>query len=547
MNAPPTPAGSAPRSPTGADRGDAQSIDAGDQREVLAFLADPQSWHPVPPRVEHVETHGAHVFLAGDRAIKIKRAVHYDYMDFSTLEQRRTVIESEIVLNRRFAPGLYLGVVAITRGPDGRLAIGGGGVPVEWAVVMRRFDDNALLSAIVRRGPLGRDVVKALAATVLASHHAAPPHDECDVIAQSRALIRDVSAQIRASGGASIEADARRFEALATHALDRIGPLLQQRCRSGFVRRCHGDLHLANIVLLDGRPTLYDALEFNEALATVDTFHDLAFLLMDLDARRQRPAANLLLAHYLWLSNDDRDVSGLAALPLFLALRAAVRAMVGLQRRTQVEASAAARGDPAPSSYLGLSLAYLLPSPPRLVAVGGLSGTGKSTLAAALAPRFGAAPGALHLRSDLERKRLAGVGELDRLPPLAYGPGTSDAVYRLLLGRAHTALAAGHAVIVDAVFQREEERQAAEAVARYLGVAFTGLWLEADQSVMLARIRERRHDASDATPDVALAQLARDCGTIAWHRIDAGHDPGRTIAAAASAIGLDTAQSLSST
>lgn len=530
---------------TGIDRSGSEATDA--QGEVVAFLSDPRSWRPALERVEHIETHGAHVFLAGERALKIKRAVRFAYMDFSTLDRRRSVVEREVELNRRFAPGLYLGTIAITREPDGRLAIGGDGRPVEWAVAMRRFDGDALLSSIARRGSIGTDVLEALAASVLDAHHSAPRDFGRDVVAADRALIDQLTVGIAAAGDGAGRPHAAELGQRATAALERIATLIDRRRRGGFVRRCHGDLHLANIVLLDGRPTLYDALEFDDALATVDTLHDLAFLLMDLDVRGHRAEANALLGHYLWLSREAADLEGLAALPLFLALRAAVRAMVGLQRPAAAGGAHGSGAEPSPGAYLASALASLAPPPARLVAVGGLSGTGKSTLAAALAPCFGAAPGALHLRSDLERKAIADIGKTDRLPPAAYTEAANAAVYERLLSRARLALAAGHSVVVDAVFQREAERRAAEAVARDADAAFDGLWLTAAPETMVARIRDRRHDASDATPDVALAQLGRDCGTLAWSPIDAGGNAGATLAAAARRLGLAADQSSSAT
>lgn len=518
-----------------------------EQAEVIAFLSDPCSWRPAPEKVDHIETHGAHVFLAGDRALKIKRAVCFAYMDFSTLERRRAVVAREVELNRCLAPSLYLGAVAITREPDGRLEIGGDGAPVEWAVAMRRFDGSALLAAMARRGPIDATVIKALAAAVLDAHRSAPQDLGRDVVGDNRALVVELTAGIRSAGGSALARQAADLGLLATRALDRVAAMLDARRRAGFVRRCHGDLHLANIVLLDGRPTLYDALEFDEALATIDTLYDLAFLLMDLDVRGHRLAANALLGHYVWLSGEDCDIEALGALPLFLALRAAVRAMVGLQRRAFASGTQPSTGDPGPEAYLSSALGYLAPPPPRLVAVGGLSGTGKSTLSALLAPRFGGAPGALHLRSDLERKALARAGETDRLPPEAYTREASAAVYDRLLRRARLALAAGHSVVVDAVFQEPAERQAVEAVARDLGVAFDGIWLAAPAQTMLERIRDRRHDASDATPDVALAQLGRPSGAIDWSNIDAGGNAAATLAAAVLKLGLAVDQGAGTT
>ena len=274
------------------------------------------------------------------------------------------------------------------------------------------------------------------------------------------------------------------------------------------------------MVLLDGQPTLFDAIEFNDAIACIDVFYDLAFLLMDLDHRDLRPFANLVLNRYL----QQRDeLAALALLPLFLSMRAAVRAKVAasLEAVAEGDVEKAKRRDEA-AAYFRRALGYLRPPPPRLVAVGGLSGSGKTTLARSLAPEVGAAPGALHLRSDVLRKQLAGVPELERLPAAAYTREASAAVYTELGRRAAQGLAAGHSVVVDAVFARPEERAAIEAVAREAGSDFAGLWLEADRSVLTARVQGRRGDASDADARVVTQQLTYDLGEITWQQLPAG-------------------------
>jgi hypothetical protein len=223
-----------------------------------------------------------------------------------------------------------------------------------------------------------------------------------------------------------------RLAAGLNRQLNRAASVLDERAHRGFVRRCHGDLHLANIVLWRGRPTLYDAIEFDEALATIDALYDLAFLLMDLEFRGQRPAANTVFNHYLWRGRQDWDLRGLVGLPLFLALRAAIRARVTVDRAAQEHGQARDEDLTLARRYLQAALDYVAPTPPQLVAVGGLSGSGKTTLAAALAPCIGSAPGAVHLRSDLERKALAGVGELERLPDTAYTAEAHRRVYAVL-------------------------------------------------------------------------------------------------------------------
>ena len=506
------------------------------QAEVIAFLADPRT-HPGAQAVDRLETHGNLVFLAGAEAWKIKRAVYFPYMDFSTLEKRRVACERELEVNRRLAPDIYLGCVAITRAADGALALGGDGEVVEWAVHMRRFAQSALLDAIASAQGVTPDLARAIADAVLESHRGAEPVPSTAGAARIDRLAASL-VQSFTRLGVFDAADVDRFRDDATHQLRRASAILDERARQGWVRRCHGDLHLGNIVLWHGRPVLFDAIEFDEALATIDTLYDLAFLLMDLDQHRQRGAANVVLNRYLWRTDDDLALAGLAAMPLFLALRAGVRAMVTADRAAQEDTAAAERDRGRARAYMAMALEYLAPPPPRLLAVAGLSGTGKTTLAAALAAKLGPAPGALHLRTDLERKSLFGVEETERLPPQSYTREASAQVYAVLLRKAKCALQAGHAVIADAVYAAAEERSAIEAVAAALGLPFRGVWLSAAPETMTARVAARQGDASDATPDVVRRQLAWETGTLspAWIPVDAGGRPEDVVLRAEAAL-----------
>ena len=308
--------------------------------------------------------------------------------------------------------------------------------------------------------------------------------------------------------------DARRLKQFATATEEQLratASLLDRRRDDGRVRRAHGDLHLRNIVLLDGKPTPFDCIEFNDDFAIIDVLYDLAFLLMDLDHRGLRPLANAVLNRTIDLSGD---VDGLACLPLFLSMRAAVRAHVDATQKQFDEGKA----------YLDLAVDYLTPKPVRLIAVGGLSGSGKSSLAQQIAPAIGRAPGAAVLRSDATRKRLAGVGLYDKLPADAYTAEMSDRVYASLLGDARRALQAGHSVILDAVHAKAAERDQAHNLAHELEVPFTGLWLDVPLSVRQDRIGGRRRDASDATAEVTKAQNSYDLGPMDWQILDAGGD-----------------------
>lgn len=513
-----------------------QATGPADQAEVIAFLADP-STHPGAKTVARFETHGNLVFLAGPNAWKIKRAVHFPYMDFSTLEKRRAACAREVEVNRRLAPDIYLGCVAVARSVNGKLSLGGEGEAIEWAVHMRRFDQSALLDTIASAAGVGPDLARAVADTVLESHRSADRAPSATGAARIGRLVTTLAQSLDRSKVFDTP-DVQQFSREARRQLERASAILDERARCGCVRRCHGDLHLGNIVLWHGRPVLFDAIEFDETIATVDTLYDLAFLLMDLDRRNQRRAANVALNRYLWRANDELTLRGLLAMPLFLACRAGIRAMVTADRAAQELASAAEHDRDVARSYLRAALGYLAPSPPRLVAVGGLSGTGKTTLAAALAPQLGSAPGAVHLRSDLERKSLFGVEETDRLPAHSYTPETSDRVYAILQRKARLALTSGHSIVVDAVYAMPEERSAIEALAAELGIPFQGLWMTAASEKMTARVTARHDDASDATPDVVLRQLTWDIGALspAWMPLDAGGGTGDVLRRAEHAL-----------
>ena len=495
---------------------------ADDQRDIIAFLSDPASYRGVE-RVKRLETHISLVFLAGDRAYKLKRAVQFPYLDFSTVERRRRFCQTELALNRRTAPQLYLEARPIARGADGRLDWGDRGNIVDWVVVMRRFDQSRRLDAIAKAKGLTPALLHRLAAHIAVFHEAAEPRLDQGAAALGR-IVEENDACLRAAGGTFSTERVRELRETSLEWLGRLGGLLDHRQAAGRVRRCHGDLHLRNICVLDGEPVLFDCIEFSDAFATIDVLYDLAFLLMDLAHQGDVASANRLLNRYLDLTGDD---GGLAAMPLFLSLRAAIRAHV---------TASAGGGAVAARAYLDGACAALRPAPPRLVAIGGLSGTGKSTVAASLAPELGACPGARVLRSDVIRKRLFGVAPEARLPEDGYVPEVTGRVYAALRRRADDALRARYCAIVDAVALRPVERQAFAAVAREAGVPFTGIWLDAPAAALGARVEARRNDASDATRTIVKHQLAQDPGPLDWRRIDAGGTAAETAMAARQAL-----------
>jgi aminoglycoside phosphotransferase family enzyme/predicted kinase len=500
------------------------------QREVFALLANPATHGRAP--VRRIDTHSAAVFLSGDRAFKIKRAVRYPFLDFSTLEQRKAACDAELEINRIFAPALYLRVIPITRESNGALRLAGLGESVEWAVEMRRFDETKTLDHLADSHAIDLTLADELARAVATTHARIPVVEGAPWIAALSTYIDRNDAAFRASPDLFDLAQAEALSGDSRSMLERIRPLLAARSGQGLVRRGHGDLHLGNVALIDGKPVLFDAIEFNPLIASGDVLYDLAFLLMDLVERDLAAAANVVLNRYLVETRRTSDLDALAALPFLMSLRAAIRANVTASRARIAEPADREKARADAGRYFALACRLIRPPAPVLVGIGGLSGTGKSLLARALAPELAPVPGAVVLRSDVERKALAGRGESERLPAEAYTAETTKRVYATLTEKAGRIVTAGHSAVVDAVFARPDERDALRGVARTSGVAFQGLFLTANIATRLARVGSRRTDASDADETVALAQERYPLGTNDWSSVDAAGTPEHTLASA---------------
>jgi len=500
---------------------DAVTPDA--QAEIAVFLSRPDTYGVCAGAVDRIDTHISIVWLAGNRALKLKRAVRFDYVDFSTAELRRLACEAEVRLNRRTAAQLYRGVVSVTREADGSLALGGGGTPLDWLVEMTRFDQDSLFDRLAAEHHLDLTLMRDLAAAIARLHACARIRSDHGGRAGMSWVADGNALGLLEQGGGVLDAGiCARLAAETQAAVVAHAARLDIRRRGGLVRECHGDLHLRNICLLNGVPTLFDGVEFNEEISCIDVLYDLAFVLMDLWRRRLSAHANVVLNEYLACTTD---VDALCLMPLFLSCRAAVRAKTSVTAaKSQTDPTRRAELEAIARNYLGLAMRFLHPPPARLIAVGGFSGSGKSTLARALAPDIGAAPGALVLRSDVVRKSLLGVVPLTRLGSEGYSPDVTHQVYRLLRDRACAALKAGHAVIADAVFADPAERQALERMATEIDVPFSGLWLEAPAEVLARRISDRPLDASDATPAVLDRQLTAGGAPIEWSRLDGSAD-----------------------
>ena len=505
-----------------------------DQSEAIEFMSRGASFGSPQEKLRRIDTHISIVFLVGDRVFKMKRALKLSFLDYSTLAERERLCRAEFDLNRRTAPALYRGVRKLTRATDGGVEWDGQGALVEPVLEMTRFGDDALFDHLAIAGKLTPALMVQLGDIIAEFHANAETTPTFGGSAGLGSVIADNHANLLA-GSPPLDRDTvDALRRAAESALAQHKALLDARQRQGKVRRCHGDLHLRNICLFEGKPTLFDCIEFSDEIACIDTLFDFAFVLMDLEHRGLRDLGNLLFNRYL---DRGGDSAGLAVLPLFLSVRADVRAKVGVAalkvQKDPAEQKAAAEQAQA---YLDLAARLLEPSKQRLIAIGGLSGSGKSTVAAGLAGDFAPAPGARHLRSDVLRKVMMKVTPETKLPASAYTDDVSAEVYRAMREQAGAAMAAGYSVIVDATFIDAGERSAIVDVAARAGVPFTGLWLMAPDTVLLDRVAKRRGDSSDADRAVLEQQLKADLSAMNWRKVDVSGDAAAALAAARAAM-----------
>ncbi|MGZ5148158.1 MAG: bifunctional aminoglycoside phosphotransferase/ATP-binding protein, partial [Burkholderiales bacterium] len=481
--------------------------------QLSTALCRPECYPHAAEGIELLETHISWVFLTGLYAYKVKKPVKLAFLDFSTLGARKYYCEEELRLNRRFAPDLYLDVVEI-RGSVDAPRIGGVGPIVDYAVRMRQFPQDALAQRVLARGELTASLVSELARRVAAFHQSAKRTVSSANYGAPRSIFAygtrnfDQMVALRPDRAlcAHLEALRRWTEREYLHCHGE----LQRRWVCGMVRECHGDLHLGNIALLNGALVPFDCIEFNAELRWIDVMSDVAFVVMDLIDREATQHAWLFLNAYLEATGD---YSGLAVLRFYLVYRALVRAMVHLMRARQsverideeTRLLAASRG------YVALAQRLAEVRPRTLVLMHGVSGTGKTTIAATLAQTMGA----LHIRSDVERKRLYGLQARERSgSPVAgslYSTTATEATYARLRELAHTILDAGYSVIVDAAFLRRSQRASMRELAVALGVPVIVASVRADRTVLRARIAQRAAsglDASEATSAVLEYQLA---------------------------------------
>lgn len=491
-------------------------------RDAEALLArlqqQPAAFAPDVKAVERIETHISWLLLAGDRVYKFKKPLRLDFLDYSTLALRRAACEEELRINRRTAPGIYLGLTAVTGSPEAP-----GLAPVEtlaadtpvleWAVCMRRFDQQALLSHLAHSGGLQSGHIDALARQVAAFHAAAavaPPGSPWGRAERIRADVADnfgaVAPQVR---GTALQTTLDAIEAWTLQTGASLATAFDERRVQGFVRECHGDLHLGNLVLIDGQPELFDAIEFNPAFRWVDVLSDAAFLVMDLQARGCAALAWRFLNG--WLEHSG-DYAGLRLLPWYLAYRAMVRAKVAALRLAQQGPADDEEPRAEMAQYLQLASRTIQPRPPVLWLVSGVSGSGKSSQTQSLVEALGL----VRIKADVERKRLFGLAPLERsvgqVAGGIYTPEASRRTYERLEALARGLVQSGFAVLVDATFLQRAQRHAFMELAQALGVPCRILALDAPEAVLRDRVAQRARagqDPSEADVAVLQAQLAR--------------------------------------
>lgn len=477
-------------------------------QEVIAFLSNGANYGLPRAEVARIETHCSIIFLIGNYAYKLKRPIAFSSLDYTTVDRRGAACRAELELNRRTAPELYLGIHTIRRRPNGDLAFDGEGQVLDWVVGMRRFDQADLFDHLADVGILSTELMCALADEIACFHGTAEHTAEFGGAAGlGRAIEHNRDDQQTVE--AILPQDAVEGVHVASiNALARVSHVLDRRRQEGWVRRCHGDLRLANICLVDGRPTLFDAIEFSDEFSCIDVLFDLAFLLMELHQRGLDFLANMVFNRYL---DATGDANGLVALPLMLSIRAASRAYTlafAVQRQTDREK--AQRFVTAAQSHMALASSMLGTFPAHLVAIGGLSSSHKASVAHELSAAFAPAPGGRILRSDVVRKQLLGLPQRSRLLPTAYNPELNEAVYTALVREAKQLLATGFTVIIDASFMQPAHREDIAAVASSASVPFVGLWLGAPQ-------------------DMAVGAAAP---AATWQILEPGPTPAATIASA---------------
>jgi len=465
--------------------------------------------HPVKT-LELIETHISWVVLTGDFAYKIKKSVNFGFLDFSTLEKRRMFCEQELRLNSRLASAIYLDVVSIT-GTFEKPVITTNGEAFEYAVKMRQFPQSAQLDHMLSASEIDAEQMEKIALMVADFHQTIQVADDAMDYGNNDAVYSPVEenfTQIKDHIDTTLYANTlNALQKWNVAEFKKLESLFKQRKAKGFVRECHGDMHMRNLVWLDGGPMAFDCIEFSPQLRWIDVISEIAFLVMDLQVRKQNQLANRFLNTYIEITGD---YFGLSVLPFYLCYRALVRAKVDSLFFEQKNISKQERAQSLAEFelYLELASTYTQQSTPKLIIMRGTSASGKSTVSKQLLDELGA----IRIRSDVERKRLFNIAitesAISEINTGVYSTRASQQTYEKLLELVEQVIKAGYSVIVDAVFLKYEQREPFQKLAQRLHVPYVIVEVTASSEVLRLRIAERKNDVSDADLAVLQHQLA---------------------------------------
>lgn len=472
--------------------------------------------HPVVEPIQLIQTHVSYVLLTGDFAYKVKKAVNFGFLDFSTLEKRHHFCEEELRLNQRGAAELYLAALPIIQEGD-RFCLGGEGEPVEYAVKMKQFSTGTLFTDLFDRGELTEALLEQLAIVLAEFHAKATTNDyirSFGTVAQVRQSIDENYEQTVAYiGGPQTQAQFDQTREYTDRLFAEQEAIFNRRIEQDRIRECHGDVHLRNIALWHNQILLFDCIEFNEPFRFVDVMFDIAYIIMDLDARGRQDLSNRFLNAYL---EQTGDWEGLLVLPLYLSRQSYVRAKVTSFLLNDPSIPEAVKQEAAQTAarYYQLAWEYTQPKAGQIILMSGLSGSGKSTVARQLS----ALTGGIQIRSDAVRKHLAGIGLNQRGDDSLYSLEMTQKTYDRLLTLGTTLAQQGYTVILDAKYDRQELRQAVLEAATERQISIHILYCTAPAPILQERIQGRVGDISDATTEV-LTQQQMEPFTVAEQSI----------------------------
>lgn len=489
------------------------------QTEIIKALSQPETYGKKTKQVDIRQSHIAILFLAGDKAYKLKRAVLYPEADFSTQEKRRLACVREMKRSTVYAPGLITGVKPVRRLENGQIVIGGkNGTEIDTVLEMRRIPSENLLNNLLPSPTFDRFEAMDLAESLADLHKRAKIFKTKWGTDTVKKIILENESILSCFCPELFKKEA--VNTLTRNTLAMLGQtttLIRYRQKTGHVRKCHGDLLLSNIAYHDNRFLFFSPIEYNETQCCIDTLYDLADLLMDLETKGLRRLTNILFNHYMAYTND---IDGFPLLPLYQSIRAAGRAAVCAKRSTLLKGADKKAVIKEARHYFDLATRFITQFNPILIACGGLSGSGKSRVARDLGGMLSPAPGAVILRDDIVKKQIVGLPPHQTLDDKYNTPAFDEVVYDVLRQEARTALGAGSCVIVDALFYNPAEREAIENLAKELHLPFIGFWMDAPLAVRTERVEKRLRNPSDVRSYEELQkQLTIETGDISWYKI----------------------------